>query len=503
MYVTVTRAGESRRRVAHTRDVRDALAATLLHLVDAETGQRGYIITGRRQYLVPFAAGTTAVASDLAALRRLTTDDSAQRRRVDRLASLAYLKQAELVATVRLREQAGLAAAARVVDTDHGKATMDSVRAVVAAMDAAERRALSREVDEEERRRRLALATLLVGTGAAVLIALLINGLLARYAAQQAAAARALDEQNAMLQDQAVELELQQQQLQDQAIELEEANGELQAGAGRLEERTRLAEAARLEAEAANAAKSQFLTTMSHELRTPLNAITGYADLMELGLRGPVTGAQLEDLRRVKKSSRHLLSLINDILNFARLDAGQVEFHREAVPLEAALDAVELLVTPQLAAKGLAYEIAPHAPALTAWADADKLQQILLNLLSNAIKFTDAGAITAACEGDAATVGVRVSDTGRGIPADEHERIFDPFVQVGRHSLHESQKGVGLGLAISRNLARAMGGDLVVVASEPGRGSTFLLTLPRAPQGVSAPATDIAPARQLSGGVGD
>jgi signal transduction histidine kinase len=337
-----------------------------------------------------------------------------------------------------------------------------------------------------------------------VLIALLINALLARHAKSQADAARALDEQNARLQEQTMELELQQQQLQEQATELEEANAELRDRAGQLEERTRLAEAARGDAESANAAKAQFLATMSHELRTPLNAIIGYADLMELGLRGPVTDAQLEDLRRVKRSSRHLLSLINDILNFAKLGAGQVQFQHEEVPLDGVLDAVEPLLAPQFAAKGLAYEVVPHAAPLIEWADAEKVQQILLNLLSNAVKFTDAGTITVGCVSGATTVGVLVSDTGRGIPVDDYERIFDPFVQVGRGSLPESQKGVGLGLAISRNLARAMGGDLVVAASEPGRGSTFLLTVPRAAAGVSAAtaSVDVTPRRQLSSGVG-
>ena len=235
--------------------------------------------------------------------------------------------------------------------------------------------------------------------------------------------------------------------------------------------------AARQQADEANRAKSQFLATMSHELRTPLNAIAGYTDLLTMGVRGPVNDAQLEDLRRVKKSAQHLLSLINDILNFARLEAGQVELRVGVVRLREALAGVEALVAPQLREKGLGCTVERCDDDVRARADGEKVQQILLNLLTNAVKFTDPGGrITLACGVAAGRAWVEVRDTGRGIPADRLDTVFEPFVQVDRHLTHESQQGVGLGLAISRDLARAMNGDLTV-RSTVGQGTTFRLTL--------------------------
>ena len=251
-------------------------------------------------------------------------------------------------------------------------------------------------------------------------------------------------------------------------------------------QRARLdAERAQGEAERANAAKGQFLAVMSHELRTPLNAIGGYAELLDMGLRGPVTEAQRADLARIRRSQQHLLGLINDILNYAKLEAGHAHFAAEDVALDAAADDVAALVLPQLRAKGLTLaRDAGWARSLVVRADREKLQQVLVNLLTNAVKFTDApGAVTLAAEcadggltGGGAAVRVRVRDTGIGIPADRLEQIFDPFVQVDPR-LARAREGTGLGLAISRDLARGMGGDLSA-ESTPGVGSTFTLTLP-------------------------
>jgi signal transduction histidine kinase len=222
---------------------------------------------------------------------------------------------------------------------------------------------------------------------------------------------------------------------------------------------------------------------MSHELRTPLNAIAGYAELLELGIHGPITDPQREAITRIQRSQRHLLGLINDVLNFAKLEAGAVEYHLEDVPVRAAVDAVEALVAPQLRAKALTFDRAPCADgrgsALLARADPEKLQQILLNLLSNAIKFTaTGGAVVMTCEERGDVVCLTVRDTGIGIAADRLEHVFAPFVQIDRR-LNAPHEGTGLGLAISRDLARGMGGDLTV-ESEVGVGSAFTLALPRA-----------------------
>ena len=233
-------------------------------------------------------------------------------------------------------------------------------------------------------------------------------------------------------------------------------------------------------AEQANRAKAEFLANMSHELRTPLNAIAGYADLLLLGVRGELGPAARADVERMRRSGQHLLSLINDILNFARIEAGQLAYQLEPVPVAALLADLEALVAPQVAQRGLAY-VSPDGAEAAAWADPEKTRQIVLNLVTNAIKFTEpGGTITVSCDTADGGMRVHVADTGRGIPPEQIGRIFDPFVQVDRHLTAESQQGVGLGLAISRDLARGMGGDLDV-ESAVGRGSTFTLRLPAAP----------------------
>jgi signal transduction histidine kinase len=236
---------------------------------------------------------------------------------------------------------------------------------------------------------------------------------------------------------------------------------------------------ARRVAEAASLAKSQFLAVMSHELRTPLNAIGGYAELLRLGIRGPVTPEQDLDLSRIQRSQRNLLSVINDILNFSKLDAGHVVFASGPVLLQEALVDIEAMVLPQLRERGLTYESEGCDPELYALADGEKVRQALANLVSNAIKFTESGGrIIVACEADESSVRVSVRDTGVGIPADKLESIFEPFVQLDR-TLASTHQGTGLGLAISRDLARGMGGDLTAF-SDGEQGATFTLSLPRA-----------------------
>ena len=241
--------------------------------------------------------------------------------------------------------------------------------------------------------------------------------------------------------------------------------------------------AARTEAESASRTKSQFLANMSHELRTPLNAIAGHVQLIEMGIYGPVSEAQHDALTRVERAQRHLLGLINDVLNYARIEAGRVEYDLSPVPiLELLLDVLPM-VESQVAAKSLTLEtVLPDVqgtePAY-AWADRDKLAQVLLNVLSNAIKFTSEGGriTTSLTTDDSSHVVVRISDTGVGIPPDKLDAVFEPFVQV-RTDLTRTTEGTGLGLAISRDLARGMGGDLRAT-SELGVGSTFELVLRR------------------------
>ena len=229
----------------------------------------------------------------------------------------------------------------------------------------------------------------------------------------------------------------------------------------------------------ANRAKSVFLATMSHELRTPLNAIAGHVQLLAMGLHGPISEAQKAALDRIDRSQRHLLRLINDVLNLARIEARGLEFHLTDLAVADVIADLAPLIEPQLAAKSLRYDVRLPATAVMVRADREKLQQILLNLLSNAVKFTGAGGTVtidvAEREGAAGFVFVRVTDTGKGIPPDRIEQIFEPFVQVDVTGIRTTE-GVGLGLSISRELARGMGGDLRA-RSALGKGSTFTLTL--------------------------
>ena len=269
-----------------------------------------------------------------------------------------------------------------------------------------------------------------------------------------------------------------------------EALTELAASAKReieLRITTRAERAARLSAEAerraaveSNRAKSAYLTMMSHELRSPLNAIGGYADLIDFGVHGPVTPAQSEALNRIKRSAQHLLSLINSVLDFAKVESGQIQYRITTVALDGALREAEAMVMPQMTGKNLRYKNDGCEPSVLVMADAEKLKQIVVNLLTNSVKFTDSGGeIRMTCGPHTATHAfVRVEDTGVGIELSKLDSIFEPFVQLD--SEHRRQNdGVGLGLAISRAFARNMGGNLTAV-STLGVGTTMTLTLPRA-----------------------
>ena len=242
--------------------------------------------------------------------------------------------------------------------------------------------------------------------------------------------------------------------------------------------------AARQVAEAANRGKGEFLSMMSHELRTPLNAIGGFAQLLEMEVRGPMSALQHDYLNRIRRAGQHLQSIIGDVLNYAHLDAGRVSFVLRDVVVETILDDAEMLVAAQVAEHGLTlareHDVAWTGDSHRVHADGEKARQILINLLSNAIKFTaPGGRIVLGCSIGGKCVQIRVSDTGRGIEAEDLVKVFEPFVQIDRMSTPMPQQGVGLGLAISRDLARGMGGDLTA-ASTPGAGSTFTLILPSA-----------------------
>ncbi|HCU12327.1 MAG TPA: hypothetical protein DGB72_09405 [Gemmatimonadetes bacterium] len=291
---------------------------------------------------------------------------------------------------------------------------------------------------------------------------------------REVAAARmaALEESNHLLQTQARQLEHQTSEARELAHELALTNEELRA----VISEARKAWAA---ADSANRSKAEFLTVMSHELRTPLNSIGGYVDLLEMELRGPLTNAQKSDLTRIKRSQLHLLGIINDILNFTRLEATEVKYDIIDVPLRPLITDLDAVVSSLARAKSVAYRCDSPSGNVYARTDPDKLRQVMINLLSNAVKFTPAGGrVRVSCTLKEKSVSIHVEDNGPGIPHDKHEAVFEPFVQLDR-GLTRTTEGTGLGLAISRGLARGMGGD-IVLRSDPGVGSVFTVNVPLA-----------------------
>jgi PAS domain S-box-containing protein len=335
-----------------------------------------------------------------------------------------------------------------------------------------------------------------------------------RLLAESESARTALERAHAQLLAQQTELELANQRLKESALELELQKQELQTTANQLAERTREADTARRTAVAASRLKSEFLATMSHEFRTPLNAILGYTQLLDLGVLGPATPAQHAHLARLESSARHLLQLVDDVLDVAKVDADRLEVRRDLKDSAAAIGAAVSLVQPQADAKGVTIEAtAATAPHVSYLGDEHRVRQILVNLLSNAVKFTErggrvtitpgqtsepepgaqlgartaSGAETRRPEGEKWTF-IRVTDTGPGIEPKLMGQLFEPFVQ-GNGALTREQGGTGLGLAISHRLARLMGGDLTV-RSQLGSGTTFTLWLPAPGRPAGLPAEE-------------
>jgi signal transduction histidine kinase len=287
----------------------------------------------------------------------------------------------------------------------------------------------------------------------------------------------------------ATEMQAYAEQLQDQAVELEASNDELVARTEEAERARADAERARAEADVANRAKSSFLANMSHELRTPINAVIGYAELLDMGVTGPVTPPQQVQLERIRASSAHLLTLINDILDLAKVEAGHMTVEHDREPVAEVVAEAVALVGLQAKAEELTLENACRDSRAMYVGDRDRVRQIIVNLLSNAVKFTGAGGRVTICCGTTETpepyeflagagpwTYLSVEDTGIGIAADQLPRIFQPFIQA-EEGHTRTRGGTGLGLTISRQLARLMGGDLTVTSSE-GNGSCFVVWLP-------------------------
>jgi PAS domain S-box-containing protein len=239
--------------------------------------------------------------------------------------------------------------------------------------------------------------------------------------------------------------------------------------------------------EQAQQLKDHLIATVSHEFRTALGAIGGYAELLSMGLRGPMSGEQLADLDRIHHAYKHLARLVDDLLSYNKIAAGRSALEVDDVSLADTLRGIEDLVAPQASARGIVVEMADVPAETIVRADPERVKQIMLNLLGNAVKFTDVnGRVSLSTYLRGHQAFIDVTDTGPGIPPEKLDVVFEPFVRL---RAGEGSNGFGLGLAISRELARAMGGDLTVT-SELGIGSRFTLCLPLSTRLANRTSTD-------------
>jgi PAS domain S-box-containing protein len=573
-YFTTTALVNDFAEVRHSRQVTTDLIDLLSVLKDAETGQRGYVITGNAAYLAPYTSARATVNTKLAALRALTADDPAQQQQLQRLQPLIDAKMAELDLAVTLRRTQGFAAASAEVSTDQGETLMDQIRAIFLTMQTrASAQEAAQTADTEAVARRAVVMRAVGGiltVGLAILAYVAIVRELRRRAQSEAAlrdqhrqAEEARRETGAILNatHEAIMLLSPERRVlsanprfgdlfgldaasiigrcfDEQGVHLEQRFADpsaflsLVAGKGipdapphsdtigqRLPEERELhvftapvslADGNALgrlfvfrdvtQERAADRLKTEFVSLVSHELRTPLTSIKGYVDLLATGEVGPLTGDQQEFLGVVKQNADRLVSLINDLLDISRIEAGRVMLHPQALSLGPLLQPIVASLRPQADARRQTMTLLapPDLPVIAG--DAGCLAQVFTNLLSNAIKYTPPGGdvqITARAEHG--LVHIDVTDTGIGMTPDELDQLFTKFFRSTNRLVREVG-GTGLGLAICRSLIELHGGQ-IVVRSRPGHGSTFSVYLPLAGPGQALVGNDRRPEPAVASGM--
>ncbi|MDB5740635.1 MAG: Signal transduction histidine kinase [Alphaproteobacteria bacterium] len=450
--------------VMRSSAVRVRLQRVFSLLQDAETGQRGYLLTGQDKYLQPYKAATRHISPDMSLLADRLQADPAQRARMGRLEYAVSGKMAELAKTVALQRTGNHQAALALMASGAGYDLMDDARKLTSDIQAAQ----DREVRVEVAARTASYSRTFWFVGGLLSALTLLLGFSATMALLNFRAGKKIIAEVRLLTEQ------------------------LQSEKKRLLQMVRELDDARMSADEANKAKSEFLASMSHELRTPLNAILGFSEIIKDELFGPVGMHQYVDYANdVHKSGQHLLDLINDVLDLSKIQAGRVELREENVDLSDLLrDSISL--TRERALKG-GVSLVSGAPSSGPFVLADRrlLKQILLNLLSNAIKFTpQGGTVTGTTFCDGLGIGIAIQDTGIGMTREDTVKAMQLYGQVDS-KVSRKHKGTGLGLPISQSLAALHGGTLAI-DSEPGRGTTITLTLPASRAITAAPAGDDA-----------
>ena len=449
-------------------------------VLDLESGVRGFVITGDERFLGPWHAARRRLPGDLAALRRRLADRGDDRPQAEALAnaSTAYLRDYSepLIAAVR----AGRLQAISGATTEAGKRRVDAIRGSIARLSAHENAQAARQSttagDEADAATRLGIGALI---GSTALIALFGVYLLRRVVGPIRRVSSAADELAAGVLT-APAPERGAPELAQLGRSFNEMASTITEHRAQMDGRNRELASAKRDADRANLAKSEFLSRMSHELRTPLNAILGFAQLLELD---ELDAEQRDSLAQITRGGQHLLQLIDEVLDIARVETGELRMSPEPVEVGELIGETLALVAPLAEHRSISLvsDVEADTPVHVV-ADRQRLKQIVLNLLSNAIKYNrQAGEVRVWLECDARErIAIRVRDSGAGLSSEQLSRLFAPFERLGAE--RGPIEGTGLGLALSRRLAEAMGAT-VEVSSAPGEGSTFSVCL----QAVAAP----------------
>lgn len=418
------------------------------HIADAEAGTRGFVITGNREYLAGYESARSALGRRQQELQLITVD-SIQQRRLDELDRLITRRLDVSQRTVELRARGDADSAAAFVRTGVGRVLSDSIRGLISVIEAREGERLHESAIREQSAARRVRFVTTAGFLIAFVISVLATLIVRRDVAERARVERAM-------------------------FEAKEA------------------------AEAANRSKSDFLARMSHELRTPLNSVIGFSNVLLKNRAGNLRPQDLTFLHRIAAGGEHLLTLINDVLDLSKIEAGRMTIDREPVAIGALVrDVIESLEGQLQASEVVIRTVLPHRLA-TIEADPVRLHQVLANLIGNAIKFTEHGSVTVTVAADARSgrpLRLDVADTGIGIDTERQAAIFETFEQADSTTTRRFG-GTGLGLAIARSLCELMGFELELAWSEPARGSVFSVRfVPDAPRyagGAPAAADELA-----------